>query len=385
MAGSLVKAARPPRVRRARVGLPQRALAYRKPVMAYLASRVTVVIAMWMADQSVPEVGFFDLPKSWDGSWYYRLALNGYPHEVPEATGIAVQSTLGFFPLFPMAARQLSILPGMGPLATMVLISLLGGLVATVFVWRLADSIWDRPTADRAAVLFAFFPGTFVFSTAYSEGLAIALAAGCLFFLHKQQWLLAGVLAALATATRPNALALVPAAAVAAFLAIRSQRRWSALVAPALAPLGFVAFHAFLRHHTGRVDAYLFTQTEGWGQRTSLMATPDLFGKFWDQPFANTNEALWTVGVILGIVGFVVLVRIRAPAHLLVFTAAILVLSLTSESLSLSPRFLLTAFPLVYGLARRLRPEALAVAVGTEAAVLGALTFLTFSTLQATP
>ena len=376
-------ASTPQRALRSR--LPQGIAEYRKPVVAYLASRFAVLIATWLADMAVPEKNFFELPKSWDGGWYYRLALNGYPHEVPDATGVAVQSPLGFFPLFPMAARQLSILPGVGPLATMVLINLLGGLVATVVVWRLADSVWDRPTADRAAVLFAFFPGTFVFAMAYSEGLALALVAGCLLFLHKQQWLLAGILAALATATRPNAIALVPAAAIAAFLAIRSNRRWSALVAPALAPLGFVAFHVFLRHHTGRWDAYLFTQAEGWGQHASLMATPDLLSKFWDQPFANTNEGLYVVGVILGIVGFVLLVQARPPAHVLVYTATILVLSLTSEGLSLSPRFLLTAFPLVYGLARRLRPEAMAAAVGTEAAVLGALTFLTLATVQATP
>lgn len=353
--------------------------------MAYLASRIAVIVVLWMTDQAVKERTFFDLPLSWDGSWYYRLALNGYPHDVPQATGDAAQSTLGFFPLFPMMARELAILPGVGPLATAVLINLIGGLVATVLVWRLADSVWDRQTADRAAVLFAFFPGSFVFSIAYSEGVALALSAGCLLCLHRQRWLLAGVLAALATATRPNALALLPAAAVAAFFAIRGDRRWSALAAPALAPLGFVAFQVFLRHHTGRWDAYVFTQSEGWRQKASLMATPDLFRKFWANPFANTNEGLYVAGVILGVVGFVLLVQARPPPHVLAYTATILVLSLTSEGLSLSPRFLLTAFPLIYGLARRLRPEGIGVAVGTEAVVLGALTFLTLATVQATP
>ncbi len=61
------------------------------------------------------------------------------------------------------------------------------------------------------------------------------------------------------------------------------------------------------------------------------------------------------------------MVRARPPAHVLVFAASILILSLSSEGLSLSPRVLLTAFPLVYGLAYHLRPASLGIAVGSEA------------------
>ena len=355
-------------------------------MVAYFASRVTVFIAMWLATRSVPGSSFYGLAGAWDGSWYHRLASEGYPHQISFATGDPAQSTLGFFPLFPMSARLVTAaLPGIGPLEAAVLINLLGGLVATVLVWRLADGLWDRSVADRSAVLFAFFPGSFIFSLAYSEGLALALAAGCLLAVHRQRWLLGGALAALATAARPNMLALVPAVAVAALLAVRNHRRWFALVAPALAPLGFVAFQVFLRLHTGRWDAYVRTQAEGWGQHVSLLATPDLFRKFLRNPFLNTNEGIYVAGVILGLIGFGLLVRARPPAHVLVFTASILILSLSSEGLSLSPRVLLTAFPLVYGLAYRLRPASLGIAVGSEAAILGTLTFLTLTTLQATP
>jgi hypothetical protein len=357
----------------------------RTPVLAYVASRATVLVAMWLADVALPDLSFFDLAKRWDGVFYYDTARTGYPHELPMVDGHAAKSTIAFFPLFPMAARVLAVLPGIGPLAAAVAISLLGGLVATLLVWRLAEAVWDRPTADRAAVLFAFFPGSFVFSIAYSEGLTLALCAGCLLLLHRQQWLLAGVVAALATATRPNALALVPAVAVAAFLAIRSERRWSALLAPALAPLGFVAFQVFLRHHTGRWDAWTRTQSEGWGQDVSLLATPNMVGDFLSRPFSDVNITLSVAGAILGLAGFALLVRARPPAALLVFTATILLLSLSSEALGVKPRFLLTAFPLVYGLARPLRREALSVAVGAEATILGTLTFVSLVTILATP
>lgn len=354
-------------------------------MLAYLASRVTVVVVMWLVDRASAGVTFFDLPKRWDGGWYFLLATNGYPRDLPVVDGEAVQSTLGFFPLFPMAARALAVLPGFGHLAAATAISLMAGLVATVLVWWLADEIWDRAAADRSAVLFAFFPGSFVFSIAYSEGLALALSAGCLLLLHRERWVLAGALGALATATRPNALALLPAAAVVAFLAIRRERRWSALLAPALVPLGFVAFHLFLRLHTGTWSAYARTQAEGWNQVVSPLAVPQMVGDFLDRPFGDVNITIPLVGALLGVAGFVLLVRARAPVALLVYTAAILLVSVSTEALGLRPRFLLTAFPLLYGFAHRLRPGGTGVAVGAEATVLGGITFVALSTLLFTP
>lgn len=357
----------------------------RTPVVAYLASRVAVVVVTWLADAVQPNATFTTMSASWDGPYYYGAATVGYQRFLPMLDGQVMKSQLGFFPLYPLSMRAVSSIPGIGPLDAGLPISLLGGLVATVLVWRLADAVWDRPTADRAAALFAFFPGSFVFSMVYSEGLMLALSAGCLLALHRQRWLLAGALGALATATRPNALALVAAATVAAFLAIRDDRTWSALAAPALAPLGFVAFHVFLRLHLGRWDAYVRTQSEAWGQEVSLLATPRTVGDFLASPFADVNVTLAVAGLVLGAVAFVLLVQARPPPALLAFTATILVISLGSEGLGLKPRFLLTAFPLVYGVAHRLRPAALGTAIGIEAALLGTLSLVTFATVLTPP
>ena len=73
-------------------------------------------------------------------------------------------------------------------------------------------------------------------SFAYTEALLLVFAMACLWCLMEERWVLAGVLAAFGTATRPNGLALVLACAVASFLAIRSERDWKSLAAPLLAP-----------------------------------------------------------------------------------------------------------------------------------------------------
>ena len=144
-----------------------------------------------------------------------------------------VEARAAFFPLYPMIVRAADrILPGGDTLAALAVSTALA-LVAVVLVGVLARRLYDNDVAERAMVLFAVFPGSFVLSYAYAEALLIVLAAVCLWFLLDERWLLAGVAAALATATRPNGVALVAACAVAAFLAIRAQPRLAVARRPA--------------------------------------------------------------------------------------------------------------------------------------------------------
>ena len=81
--------------------------------------------------------------------------------------------------------------------------------------WYLCRSFWGDTVATRGAALFCFFPGAWVFTFAYSEGLMIILAMATLVLLQRRAWLWAGVVGALATSSRPNAIVLVGCAAVA--------------------------------------------------------------------------------------------------------------------------------------------------------------------------
>src|SRR5262249_38486217 len=93
---------------------------------------------------------------NWDGMWYRGIANNGYPDYVSYA-----QTNLGFFPLFPLAIFVLKepmqlIFNHDGIWCATVagaLISAIGGWIATVMVYRLADGWWDRETARRATIL----------------------------------------------------------------------------------------------------------------------------------------------------------------------------------------------------------------------------------------
>ncbi|MDP9441003.1 MAG: hypothetical protein M3P34_02225 [Actinomycetota bacterium] len=104
--------------------------------------------------------------------------------------------------------------------------TLVAGAVATALIWMVVREPGDLRLADRTAAFFCFFPASFVLSVPYSEGLMLSFGAGCLLALLRRRWIVGGIRAGLATANRPNAVALCVACAWAAFVAIRERREW---------------------------------------------------------------------------------------------------------------------------------------------------------------
>jgi hypothetical protein len=170
------------------------------------------------------------------------------------------------------------------------------------------------------------------------------------------------VLAGVATAVEPDALALVPACLAAALLAVRHRREWRALLAPALSLTGIVAFAAYLWAHTGTALANYDAQRYGWGEKTDPFAlvhqARSLAGEIsfahFNHPTINLNLPLGLAGAVFLAAGVVLLIRrgrgISVAAA--VWTAAIALLTVTSEFVPPNPRLLLTAFPAVIVFAR---------------------------------
>ena len=217
----------------------------------YFATRLLLLLAAYLLS-AFGHHNFLHELANWDGLWYREVANHGYLNHPSNA-----QTTLGFFPLYPLTIwivePVFTVLTAHGAIwaATVagVLISTVGGAVATYLVYRLATEWWDRKVGFKAAVLFAVFPGSVVFSMVYSEGLLLPLAAGCLLALGHRRWLMAGILAGVATAVQPVAIVLVAACAVAAFIEWR-RSGWQrpvlrrVIVAPLLSLTGICAFGA---------------------------------------------------------------------------------------------------------------------------------------------
>lgn len=285
---------------------------------------------------------------SWDGRWYLEIVRSGYPRSIPpNITYEQLEARAAFFPLYPALVRiGDQVLPG-GDTFAALFINLMLSAVAVVLVGLLALRWFDVAVAKRAMVLFAVFPGSFVLSFAYSEVLLIVLAAACLLALHDRHWVAAGILAGLATATRPNGIALVAACAVASWIAIRTQRQWRSLAAPLLAPLGFVGFQWFLMVHTGERAAWFRVQREAWREGTSFGATAiSNTLSFLTHPLASPTDALTVVTLAAMVAALWALWKCPLPAPAVAFVIVVLALMLLPATVTARPRFLFTAFPL---------------------------------------
>ena len=375
-------------------------LAYRRATIAlrsarfaiavYLATRVLLMLVAFV-NGSLRHHAFTHELAQWDGLWYRALANHGYPDHV-----LHVQSTLGFFPLYPMVVwlgSHAFVVPIarweiLSTTVAGVIVSGLGGLLAAVLVGRLAETWWGEQAARRAVLLFCLFPGSVVFSMVYAEGIMIPLAAGCLLALQKKRWLLAGALAGLATATEPQALALVLACAVSAALEVRRTRAWRALVAPALSVVGVGAFATFLWIWTGSPFASMIAQRDGWSERTDVFALVHLTRQLTDQlaqphfnhPTIDLNLVVGLGGAILLLVMLVLVARNRREMSLeaIVYTLGIAWLGMTSEYVPPMPRLLITAFPAVIVVARYVRGRPFAVLLWVNGIALAGLSALTF-------
>jgi hypothetical protein len=290
---------------------------------------------------------------NWDGLWYLELVRRGYPRSIPpDITYFQSEARAAFFPLYPMTARALDrVLPGGDAFAALTL-NLVLAVAAVVLVGVLARRLYGTAVAERAMVLFVVFPGSFVLSYAYAEAMLVVLACACFWFLLEERWLLAGVMAALASATRPNGIALAAACAVAAFIAIRRRRDWSSLVAPLLAPVGIVAFQVFLAAHTDERWAWFRVQREAWREGTSFGATAisNTFS-FLAHPLASPTDALTAASLLALGGGLWCLWRRRLPWPMIAYVAVVVALMLLPSTVTARPRFVFTAFPLFISVA----------------------------------
>jgi hypothetical protein len=361
----------------------------------YLAARGLLLLVAYL-NGTFGHHNFLHELANWDGLWYRSLANNGYPDHVSFA-----QTNLGFFPLFSLAIyaveQPLLLITSHDAIwcstVAGVLVSSVGGLIATVMVHRLAEGWWNRETARRATILFVVFPGSVVFSMVYSEGLLLPLAAGCIYALERRRWVLAGILAGFGTAVQPVGLALVPVCLFSALLEWR-RRGWSlraarrSFLAPLLSVTGVGAFMGFLWAWTGNPLATYIAQHHGWSETTTPLSLWRMGEKLADQiDFNHFNQPTINLNLVIGLIGGAVLLlwlvlvwlsRREISPEAILWTLAIAFLAYTSSNVPPLPRMLITAFPALMAVARYARGRWFRVIVWGNGVLLAGLSMLTF-------
>lgn len=326
----------------------------------YLVSRVAMGLAAWAyllafgpgRPQDPGHLPFLQAWFSWDAVHYLDIARNGYR---PPATS----PTFSFFPGLPAVLHLALPLAG-GSGAAALGVALLGGLAGLAVLAGLTASAFGEQVARRTAWVAAWWPLGFVWSAVYSEGIFLALAAGCFWAAWRgRPWLAAG-LALAAGFFRPTAVGL----ALPMLALLRGRARWLA-VAPVLGMGGVMALFWWI---SGDPLAYSHSQAVNH-------ALP--LGHPWQGLTHPGNEQReYAVGLLmLGFVGALCLLLPRLPSLRWpsALTVAGLVLpALVGGALASFGRYAMVAFPLFWVL-QRLPGWALAVILGPSALVITVL------------
>ncbi|MFC0435195.1 hypothetical protein [Kutzneria buriramensis] len=333
------------------------------PAGVYLAVRV-VGLAILGVLAAVHDKSLVDVLKAWDGDWYLSIARDGYATSdfgmVDAAGHFTPNTTLAFFPGYPLVIAMLGRLTNTALPLVGVAASLIAGLFAAYGIVRLPK---DRRVGLITVALFAATPMAVTLSMVYSEALFSALAAWALVGVMERRWWLAASCCAAAGLVRPSAGVLIIIVVVAVIIYGQSAKAW---LAAAVCPLGLVAFLAWVADRTGSLTGWFEVQKAGWGTAFDFGANTLDFFRYVLTGDASVMETT-NVLVILGALVLCVLGVLRKqPWPLIAYGIGLVVMTAGSSGVTYSKmRLLVPAFtlliPVAVGLAKRRNTTVLTV------------------------
>ncbi|OGK13342.1 hypothetical protein A2859_06005 [Candidatus Roizmanbacteria bacterium RIFCSPHIGHO2_01_FULL_37_16b] len=278
---------------------------FRDIVILFLFFRAIDFLIAYLSQFFIPYLGFFpykeiaenyNLPKfltafaNFDGAHYLLIAKNGY-----------AQYQQAFFPLYPLLIRWLSPLFLNNHLVTGLLISNLSFLVGLFIFKKYSDLVchseigsesetrsrnkfgMTRDVTNYWPILFlVVFPTSFFFGAVYTEGLFFFLLVGCLYFLKKERFYLAGIFAFFASLTKLIGLFLI------IFFILKLIRNWKLgirnfkLILITLSPLLGLTIYSFYLWLTTR-DPLFFLNSQwafGANRSSSIILLPQVYFRY---------------------------------------------------------------------------------------------------------
>lgn len=284
---------------------------------------------------------------NFDGEHYLAIAQNGYQ-----------PLTYFFFPLYPILIKYIS-LPLGNSLTVLVrsgiFISFLSFLIGLYGLYKLAKLDFNEFASKYSVVLILLFPTSFFFGSVYTESLFFALTVWCFYFARRQNWLVAGILGALVTATRLVGLAVVAAIIIEAVEFYRKDKKIPLKIfGLGLSILGIATYMFYLWKVTGDPLNFLHTVGIFGAQRSSSFITlpqvlyryifkilPVLNYQYFPVVFSTWLEFILSLlFTVLSVYSFV---KLRLSYS--VFLALGYIIPTLSGSFSSMPRYVLVLFP----------------------------------------
>lgn len=155
------------------------------------------VITLIISILSVGTSSLWVAATNFDGVRYLNIAKLGYG--APET-----YYSYSLFPFYPLLIKTFSFLGG--ELSAGLLISNLCLLFSLLIIYKLFSLDLSRKQAINAIIMLLVFPASFFLGQVYSESLFLLLSVSSVYFARKNSFLLACILAMLASYTRPAGL-----------------------------------------------------------------------------------------------------------------------------------------------------------------------------------
>lgn len=295
-------------------------------------------------------VNYLENPWLWawvnfDGEHYLAIAREGYR-----------PLTYFFFPFYPLLSRFFAELFNKNIFSYVfsgLFISHVATLLSIVGLWKLLRIDYKEDISKKAIFLLLLFPTSFYLVSYYTESTFLALVIWSFYFARRGNYLLAGALGGISTATRIVGLALIPALVLEAWKGGK-KNIFQKTVGFLLVPAGLFIYMYFLKIKTGDPFEFLNTISIFGEQRSSeLILLPQVFYRYLFKILPNLNYSSFptvfttvleiataTVFFALAIISFV---KIRL-SYAVYFLIAYLIPTF-SGSFSSFPRYAIILFP----------------------------------------
>ncbi len=227
----------------------------------WLASRIFILTAMLLVapklsspvEGIMPRFGW-EVFDGWDSVHYRAIATSGY-----EFVNDGKQHNLAFFPLFPLSIWVLMKL-GLPFEMSGTLMNNLAFFAALYCLYFWMKDHYGISAAQWATAVLSWCPSSMFTGVIYTEGLYLLLSTATLRAFDQKQYGWTTFWGALATATRPTGMALIPALAIAAW---KERRSPIAYIAGLAAAIGLLLFSLYCAIYFGGPLAFIEAQ-RGW-------------------------------------------------------------------------------------------------------------------------
>lgn len=285
-----------------------------------------------------------------DGVHYLTIARQGYV-----GTGL-IQA---FFPVYPLL-MWLVTLGGSSDQALIIagrLVSVLS-LLGVLWLWYKQGDLVEKKSLKWSLWILLLWPTSFFLESMYTESLFLLLVIATFVLARKKQWLLAAIIAGIASGTRIVGVFLFPALIIELALQTNFEwqnipkwliTNWKKLSILSLSLLGWLLYSLYLSFEFGDPLLYFHVQQEfGGGRQESIVLLPQVLYRSVRQLLSIPLSDRWMVTAQefgLTALAFAVMIwgRKKVRFSLWVFSLAALILPTVTGSLSSMPRYILSA------------------------------------------